>query len=280
MGYLRNAITIAAPRDEVFRITNDIRGWPDLFSEYAAAEVIEETPEAVTFRLTTHPDQDGKQWSWIAHRSIDHARYKTYSEREPDSGPFAHMVIRWWYDRLDDTQTVMTWEQEFTLRSSADVTEEQATAYLNSQTHIQQGVIKARIEQRTGSEPQSQSYRGIIVGRYHAGTEADIAEAFRRSDATDLPYLLHVRSRHVWLHGDIYIHFVEAGAPLREIISGYAQHPGFKQVKADLDALVSPLSPELAPGVAREIYSWTPDQASRPAEVAARPVARAAAGGE
>jgi len=56
MGYIRNAILIEAPVDEVFKLTNNVRTWPSLFTEYESSEVLEETENSVTFRLTTRPD--------------------------------------------------------------------------------------------------------------------------------------------------------------------------------------------------------------------------------
>lgn len=257
MGYIRNAIVIEAPVDDVFRITNNVRTWPQLFSEYQSSEVLDETPDTVTFRLTTHPDEDNNQWSWIAQRQTNMERRSTYSERQPSSGPFARMVIRWWYDAIGPNQTVMTWEQDFTMKPDAPVTEEGATAYLNKQTRIQQRVIKERVESQLGVQaPQ----RGIIIGRYEQGSEQAIVEAFRRSDATELPHLLHVRSRHIWVLGDIYVHFVE-GTALPSVIKDYYRHPLFMEVKAEVDQYVKPLSPDLNPGVGKEIYSWRPETA-------------------
>jgi aromatase len=258
MGYIRNAVLIEAPLEEVFKLTNNVRTWPTLFSEYQSSEVIEESGSSVTFRLTTHVDENGQQWSWIAQRNTNKERRSTYSERMPSSGPFQRMEIRWWYDAAGENRTVMTWEQEFTMNPEAPVTEEQATAYLNKQSKIQQSVIKERVEQECAAPgSQDAAYRGVIIGRYQNGSEAAIADAFRRSDETELPGLLGVKSRHVWVLGDIYMHFVEAQAALPAIIKEYANHPLFKEVKAEVDTYVKPLAPELDPGVGREIYRWT-----------------------
>jgi aromatase len=286
MGYIRNVVAIEAPLDEVFRITNDVRIWPELFSEYKSCEVLEDKTGDVTFRLTTHPDENGQTWSWISRRQTDFARKSTYSEREPDSGPFARMEIRWWYDSPSSALTLMTWEQEFTMRPTAPVSEQGATDYLNKHTKIQQQVIKERVEKRyqeslkpagpgsngtgtmNGAAPETPEadiddsvYRGVIIGRYQQGSEDAIIEAFRRSDDTELPHILGVKSRHVWVLGDIYMHFVEGQSALPHILREHATDPLFKHVKAELDRYVKPLSPELYPGVAREIYHWTPGQA-------------------
>src|SRR5581483_11519394 len=184
MGYTRNAVLIHAPLEEVFRLTNNVRNWPELFTEYAACEVLEEAENRVTFRLTTHPDENGTQWSWVSTRWTDVERKSTRSERDPSSGPFQKMTLRWWYNSVGANDTVMTWEQEFTMKPEAPFTEEVATNHLNSQTRIQQRVIKERIEQKYGTSQPEELYRGIIVGTYKPGSEDKIVEAFKRSDAT------------------------------------------------------------------------------------------------
>lgn len=159
----------------------------------------------------------------------------------------------------------MTWEQEFTVKSDAPVSEQAATDYLQNNTKIQQQVIKERVENMCGTgTPASEEesiYRGVIIGRYEKGSEDAIVHAFQRSDETELPHILGVKSRHVWVLGDIYMHFVEGQSALPEILKEHAKDPLFKDVKAELDTYVKPLSPELYPGVAHEIYRWTPAQA-------------------
>ena len=64
---------INASRDFVWERMMDIESWPNLFSEYAKAEVLEQEGDTVQFRLTTHPDPeyDGKVWSWTSERTAD-----------------------------------------------------------------------------------------------------------------------------------------------------------------------------------------------------------------
>jgi aromatase len=256
MGYIRNAVVIHAPLEEVFTRTNNVRNWPELFTEYKSSEVLEEAENKVKFRLTTHPDESGTQWSWISTRWTDVARKSTYSERDPSSGPFEQMKIRWWYDDLGDAGTLMTWEQEFTVRPQAPFTEEHATRHLNSQTKIQQHIIKERLERLCGTQqPEEALYRGVIIGKHTPGSEEKIVDAFTRSDATELPHLIGVRSRHVWVQGDIYVHFVEGKATLPAILKEYAQQPLFQEVKAELDQYVSLIYPDLPPN-GTQIYEW------------------------
>lgn len=256
MGYIRNAVLIHAPVEDVFRLTNDVRAWPDLFTEYASSEVLEETAESVTFRLTTHPDESGTQWSWISTRWTNAERKSTYSKRNPEAGPFEQMEIRWSYDSVGPTDTVMIWEQEFRMKPNAPFTDQHATNHLNTQTKIQQKIIKERVEQRCGTTQATEEvYRGIIVANYKPGSEEKIVEAFKRSDETELPRNIGVTSRHVWVQGDIYVHFVEARTSLPTVLKEYSNDPLFQEVKAELDQYVTLIYPDLPPS-AKQIYQW------------------------
>ncbi len=257
MGYIRNAVRIHAPIEDVFKLTNNVRTWPELFTEYASSEVLEETEDSVTFRLTTNPDESGTQWSWVATRWTDAARKSTRSERNPESGPFKHMALRWWYDSLGEKDTVMIWEQEFSMKPGAPFSDAQATQHLNTQTRIQQAVIKERVEALCGTcaEAEEAMYRGVIIGQHTPGSEEKIIEAFERSDAGELPHLIGVKSRHVWVQGDLYVHFVEGRASLPTVLKEYARHPLFQEVKAELDQYVSLVYPDLPPS-GKQIYEW------------------------
>jgi aromatase len=256
MGYIRNAVLIHAAVEDVFKLTNNVRAWPDLFTEYASSEVLEETEDSVTFQLTTHPDESGTQWSWVSTRWPNADRRSTYSKRNPSSGPFKQMEIRWWYDSIGATDTVMTWEQEFIMKPEAPFTEQDATDHLNRQTKIQQQVIKERVEQRCGTVRQTEeTYRGIIVANYKPGSEEKIVDAFKRSDETGLPRSIGVTSRHVWVQGDIYVHFVEGRMSLPTVLKEYAGDPLFQEVKAELDQYVTLIHPDLPPS-AKQIYQW------------------------
>lgn len=68
-GHTENSITVDAPFDLVWDMTNDLENWPNLFSEYASVEVLSREGDTTTFRLTMHPDDNGKVWSWVSERT-------------------------------------------------------------------------------------------------------------------------------------------------------------------------------------------------------------------
>src|SRR3981189_5435 len=92
-GHTDNEISVEAPLDFVWRVTNEVRDWPRLFTEYASTEVIEEEPGRIVFRLTNRPDEDGNVYSWVSERCPDPATH-TVQSRRIETGPFEYMKWR------------------------------------------------------------------------------------------------------------------------------------------------------------------------------------------
>jgi aromatase len=142
-----NSIVIEAPLDEVWEITNDLANWPNLFTEYAEVEILQRDQDKVRFRLTMHPDEQGRVWSWVSERSAD-LRTRTVRAHRVETGPFQYMNIEWTYEPTD-VGTRMRWVQEFTMKPDAPLNDEQMERRINTNTRTQMAVIKERIEERT-----------------------------------------------------------------------------------------------------------------------------------
>jgi aromatase len=141
-----NEVTIAAPLSFVWKRMMDIESWPELFSEYAKAEVVEHEGDRVVFRLTTHPDPeyDGQVWSWTSERIADPGSHSSKSRRI-ETGPFQYMNIEWYFEDADGA-TRMRWVQDFSMKPEAPANDEQAEGYMNKNTKEQMKVIKERLE--------------------------------------------------------------------------------------------------------------------------------------
>ncbi|MFJ8849147.1 SRPBCC family protein [Streptomyces sp. NPDC102437] len=145
-GHTENEITIAAPLDLVWDVTNDLENWPRLFSEYAAVEIIERDGDSTTFRLTMHPDENGKVWSWVSERTVDRGG-RLVRARRVEPGPFQHMNIRWEYSEVPGG-TKMHWTQDFAMRPDAPVDDAWMTDNINRNSKVQMELIRDKIEQR------------------------------------------------------------------------------------------------------------------------------------
>ncbi|MFE4253625.1 SRPBCC family protein [Streptomyces sp. NPDC056910] len=143
-GHTENSISIEAPLDLVWDITNDIENWPQLFSEYASLEVLSREGDTTTFRLTMHPDDNGKVWSWVSERTMDRAK-RTVRARRVETGPFAHMDIRWDYTETPEG-TRMDWVQDFAMKPEAPVDDAWMTDNINRNSVTQMGLIRDQIE--------------------------------------------------------------------------------------------------------------------------------------
>ncbi|WP_438489240.1 SRPBCC family protein [Streptomyces sp. S186] len=145
-GHTENEITIAAPLSLVWDMTNDLQNWPRLFSEYASVEVLAREGETTTFRLTMHPDENGKVWSWVSERTPDRGAL-TVRARRVETGPFKFMDIFWKYKEIPGG-TSMHWTQDFAMKPEAPIDDKGMTEHINRNSRIQMELIRDRIEQR------------------------------------------------------------------------------------------------------------------------------------
>jgi aromatase len=144
IGHTDNSIVIDADLDHVWRMTNDLRSWPDLFTEYSAVEVLAETGTTFRFRLKMHPDESGRVWSWVSERTLDEAAHEVVARRlEP--GPFEFMDIRWSYTP-EGTGTRMRWVQDFRMRPDAPIDTAAMTRRIDANSKIQMAVIRDKVE--------------------------------------------------------------------------------------------------------------------------------------
>ncbi|OIJ66568.1 SRPBCC family protein [Streptomyces mangrovisoli] len=143
-GHTQNEITVAAPLDLVWDMTNDVANWPNLFTEYASAEILSQEGNRTRFRLTMHPDDNGKVWSWVSERETDRATL-TVQARRVETGPFAHMNIHWRYEQIPGGVR-MTWTQDFAMKPEAPVDDEWMTDNINRNSKVQMALIRDRIE--------------------------------------------------------------------------------------------------------------------------------------
>jgi aromatase len=141
-----NSIWIEAPLELVWDLTNDVESWPNLFTEYAEAKILERKGNTVAFRLSMHPDENGKVWSWVSERTIDPVTHSVKARRV-ETGPFEFMNIEWYYEPADGG-TRMRWVQEFSMKPNAPANDAQMEIHINNNTKKQMAIIKEKIEKR------------------------------------------------------------------------------------------------------------------------------------
>lgn len=145
MALTDNTVVIDAPMELVWEMTNDVESWPQLFSEYSAAEILGRDGATIRFRLTLHPDENGTVWSWVSERTPD-PETRTVQARRIETGPFEHMDIFWTYTETDGG-VEMRWRQEFTVRSGLPFGDKEMTERLNTNTRREMARIKGLVEE-------------------------------------------------------------------------------------------------------------------------------------
>jgi aromatase len=146
-GYTQNTVVILRDFDTVFDLTNDIELWPQLFTEYKEAKVLERDGNKVTFELTTHPEGERPSRTWVSTRIIDKPGKKAEAQRVKQAFPFKTMQIYWNYEALpQNVGTVMTWIQKFEPTEDCEWSVEKLQAFLNNNTLHQMQAIKERVE--------------------------------------------------------------------------------------------------------------------------------------
>ncbi|GIF17797.1 aromatase [Actinoplanes tereljensis] len=143
-GHTDNSIVIKAPMDLVWNRTNDVESWPQLFSEYAEATILEKDGDTVRFRLVMHPDQQGRVWSWVSERTPD-PQTRSVRAFRVETGAFSYMNLRWEFHEEPDGVR-MRWIQDFEMKPGAHTDDAGMVDYLNRNTKIQQERIKAILE--------------------------------------------------------------------------------------------------------------------------------------
>lgn len=152
-GHTDNSIVIDAPLDLVWQLTNDVGNWPNLFTEYASVEILENRDNSYfLFRLAMHPDANGTVWSWVSERTLDPIAHRV-SARRVEPGPFEFMNIEWTYQNTAGG-TIMRWVQDFRMRPTAPVDTAAMTRRIDANSKIQMAVIAQKVQAvAAGAEP-------------------------------------------------------------------------------------------------------------------------------
>ena len=140
MAHTKNSITINAPYDRVFDITNDIERWPELFEEYTEGKILNREGNKITFQLTNNQGN-----SWRSSRILDKENKVCTAQREDPLFPFTYMNLKWTYEEGEEG-VQMTWEQDFEMDPKAKFNNTQAEDLINKHSVENMKRIKELIE--------------------------------------------------------------------------------------------------------------------------------------
>lgn len=151
-GHTDNRVVINAPLALVWDMTNDVESWPDLFSEYGEAEILERQGDTVRFRLSTVPDGTGTSYSWVSERTPDRENLTVKAYRV-ETGIFEFMHIAWSYREVVGG-VEMRWVQDFAMKPGGPADDAQATDYINRNSVVQMARIKGLVEAAAARAPE------------------------------------------------------------------------------------------------------------------------------
>ena len=102
--------------------------------------------------------------------------------------------------------------------------------------------------------------RGLIIARIKPGSEKKVAEIFAESDATDLPRMVGVRHRSLFVLEDIYVHYVEMDEDFDHSVDKVRSHELFTDISKKLEPYIQPYNPATwkspKDATASEFYVW------------------------
>ena len=141
MQKIRRSVYIDDNIDRVFKITNDLSRWVELFGgEYSNVNILEAHTDRVKFELT---NEEGRKWVSVRHYDLD--GYAVHAERLSPKFPFKFMKIYWDY-QVKDHGTLMTWRQEFEVDDSLSDKKNKIYHFILDHTEANQKRIKKLIE--------------------------------------------------------------------------------------------------------------------------------------
>jgi len=110
--------------------------------------------------------------------------------------------------------------------------------------------------------------RILIVARLEPGNEPEVAKLFAASDATELPHLLGVTSRHLYTYQGLYFQHVQFAGDAQRAMAVARPRADFQQLCDDLGGYVTPFDPATwrspADAMAKPFYAWSPGNSSVP----------------
>ena len=89
-----------------------------------------------------------------------------------------------------------------------------------------------------------------------------MAQLFREFDTTELPALVGVRHRSLFVLGDLYVHLIETDGDPATSVASVRDHPLFVEISRRLQPYITPYDPARwrspADAMAQRFYDWEP----------------------
>lgn len=102
-------------------------------------------------------------------------------------------------------------------------------------------------------------HQTLIVARMDPDNAPAVADAFVRSDASELPRMIGVHRRTLFAFHDLYFHLVQADDDISERLYQARSHSLYQGLNSELSQLITPYDPnwkEPKDAMAKPFYTW------------------------
>lgn len=112
--FIKHSIDVAIPIDKAYEVIGDPKLWPELYPTAIKADILKENDELCEFKLVEYVGKKKFYSHSFLHK--DPERKLIYYQHYPPSFPLKYMVIRWVFEKLDETHTRFTILREYDVR--------------------------------------------------------------------------------------------------------------------------------------------------------------------
>ncbi len=143
MPIVSQSVTLNAPLQLTFHLSNRLEDWPRMMDDYKAIEILKSEGWKTWFRLI-----HSNGMNWVSWRVIHPVGSFALAERYEPRAPFKFMQHLWLYRELSPEETEMTWYMNFELPNQQKEKEGELSNYLLEHSLKNQATMKNYIEEQ------------------------------------------------------------------------------------------------------------------------------------
>ena len=151
-GHVDVDMVVPAPLDLVWRVSNEFERW-----EASRHNLLASTPdgERFSFRVTTHPDREGRTWTFNVERCLYPEQHAVYARRWGNPS-FRYSVAWWLYEEVPEG-TLLRTVQDFEMADGAPMDDARMQELLARGTRASMERMAQRVAAAAGQDVPSRA---------------------------------------------------------------------------------------------------------------------------